>query len=59
MSELASLFNITVDYLGQLARAGKFEAKKRGQRWYASKEAVQQYVQETRAQPRGRPRRIR
>ena len=29
MKELAPLFNTTVDYLGQLARAGKFEAKKR------------------------------
>jgi Fic family protein len=56
MSELARLFNTTVDYLGHLARAGKFEAKKRGQHWYASQEAVQQYFQEAGAQPRGRPR---
>ncbi|MGB8347682.1 MAG: Fic family protein [Ktedonobacteraceae bacterium] len=56
LNELAPLFNTTVDYLGQLARAGKFEAKKQGQRWYASKEAVQLYFQETRTQPRGRPR---
>jgi Fic family protein len=56
MQELAPLFNTTVDYLGQLARAGKFEARKQGQYWYASKEAVQQYFQEADAQPRGRPR---
>jgi Fic family protein len=55
MKELAPLFNTTVDYLGQLARAGKFEAKKRGQYWYASKEAVQQYFQEANGEPRGRP----
>ena len=56
LNELASLFGTTVDYLGQLARSGKFEAKKRGQHWYASKEAVQQYFREANAQPRGRPR---
>lgn len=56
LKELAPLFNTTVDYLGQLARAGKFEAKKRGQYWYASKEAIQQYFQEATDQPRGRPR---
>ena len=55
MKELAPLFNTTVDYLGQLARRGKFEAKKRGQYWYASREAVQQYFQETGAESRGRP----
>ena len=58
LKELAPLFNTTVDYLGQLARAGKFEAKKRGQYWYASKEAIQQYFQEANEQPRGRPRNI-
>jgi Fic family protein len=56
MKELALLFHTTVDYLGQLARQGKFEAKKRGQYWYASKEAVEQYFQEANEQPRGRPR---
>jgi len=56
MNELAPLFNTTVDYLGQLARQGKFEAKKRGQHWYAAREAVQQYFQEADNQPRGRPR---
>jgi len=56
LKELAPQFNTTVDYLGQLARAGKFEAKKRGQYWYASKEVVQQYFQEAGAEPRGRPR---
>lgn len=56
LNELAPLFNATTDYLGQLARKGKFEAKKRGQHWYASKEAIQQYFQEANDQPRGRPR---
>lgn len=51
MRELAPLFNTSVDYLGHLARAGKFEAKKRGQFWYASKEAVQQYFQDINAHP--------
>src|SRR5450432_4731938 len=58
LKELAPLFNTTVDYLGQLARAGKFAAKKRGQYWYASKDAIQQYFQEATDQPRGRPRNI-
>jgi Fic family protein len=56
LKELAALFNTTVDYLGQLARQGKFEAKKRAQYWYASQEAVQHYFQEANDQPRGRPR---
>lgn len=56
LHELAPLFSTTVDYLGQLARTGKFEAKKRRQHWYASKEAVGQYFREASAQPRGRPR---
>jgi Fic family protein len=56
MKELAPLFNTSVDYLGQLARTGKFAAKKRGQYWYASKEAVAHYFQEASEQLRGRPR---
>jgi Fic family protein len=56
LNELAPLFNTSVDYLGQLARNGKIEAKKRGQHWYATKEAVEQYFQSADAQPRGRPR---
>jgi len=56
LHELAPMFDTTADYLGQLARTGKFEAKKRGQHWYASKEAVQQYFREANTQPRGRPR---
>src|SRR5713226_9878758 len=56
LHELAPLFSTTVDYLGQLARTGQFEAKKRRQHWYASKEAVGQYFREASAQPRGRPR---
>ena len=57
MKELAPLFDTTVDYLGLLARQGKFEARKRGLYWYASPEAVQQYFQTATDQPRGRPRR--
>jgi hypothetical protein len=45
-----------VDYLGKLARRGKIEATKRGQFWYASREAIEQYLAEADAQPRGRPR---
>lgn len=56
LKELAPLFNTTVDYLGLLARQGKFEAKKRGLYWYASREAVHQYFQTVIDQPRGRPR---
>lgn len=56
MKELASIFNTTVDYLGQLARTGKFEAKKRGLYWYATVEAVAKYFHEAQEQPRGRPR---
>lgn len=56
LPELAPLFSTTVDYLGQLARAGKLEAKKRGQHWYASKEAAGLYFRKANAQPRGRPR---
>ena len=56
MKELAPLFDTSVDYLGQLARSGKFAAKKHGQYWYASKEAVQHYFQEVSEQARGRPR---
>jgi Fic family protein len=56
LHELAPVFDTTADYLGQLARSGKLEAKKRGQHWYASKEAVQQYFREANAQPRGRRR---
>jgi Fic family protein len=55
LPELALMFETTVDYLGLLARQGKFEAKKRGQHWYASQEAVQRYFQEAREQSRGRP----
>ncbi len=56
MKELAPLFETSVDYLGHLARQGKFEARKRGQHWYTTKEAVEQYFQEANIQPRGRPR---
>jgi len=56
LRELAREFSIGVDYLGQLARKGKIEAAKRGQYWYATREAVQYYLAEAEAQPRGRPR---
>ena len=54
LQELAREFSISVDYLGQLARKGKIEATKRGQYWYATKEAVQDYLTEATNQPRGR-----
>lgn len=56
LQELARDYGVSVDYLGQLARKGKIEASKRGQYWYATREAVQQYLAEAAAQPRGRPR---
>ncbi len=56
MKELAPIFNTTVDYLGQLARTGKFGAQKRGLHWYATVEAVAKYFHEAQEQPRGRPR---
>ncbi len=56
LHELAPFFGTSVGYLGLLARQGKFEARKRGQYWYASREAVQSYFREAREQPRGRPR---
>lgn len=56
LQNLSQEFSVSVDYLGQLARKGKIEATKRGQYWYATKEAVQRYLAEARAQPRGRPR---
>jgi len=56
MKELACIFGTSVDYLGQLARAGKFEAQKRGLYWYAPVEAAAHYFHEANEQPRGRPR---
>ncbi len=56
LHDLAREFSIDVDYLGKLARRGKIEATKRGQFWYASREAIEQYQAEADAQPRGRPR---
>lgn len=56
MKELAPIFETTVDYLGQLARTGKFAAQKRDLYWYASVEDVARYFHEAQAQPRGRPR---
>jgi len=60
LKELAELFGLDNNYLGQLARLGKIEATKRGSFWYASREAVQNYLREANEQPRGRrPRRNR
>ncbi len=56
LQDLAREFSVGVDYLGQLARKGKIEATKRGQYWYATREAVQHYLAEADTQPRGRPR---
>jgi Fic family protein len=56
LQQLARERAVSVDYLGQLARKGKIEATKRGQYWYAAREAVQGYLAEADAQPRGRPR---
>ena len=54
VKELAELFGLDNNYLGQLARLGKIEATKRGAFWYASREAIQQYLREAQEQPRGR-----
>ena len=56
LAELAHEHALSVDYLGQLARKGQLEATKRDQHWYATKEALQRYLNEAQAQPRGRPR---
>jgi cell filamentation protein, protein adenylyltransferase len=56
LPKLTPLFSTTVDYLGQLAQAGKLEPKKRGKHWYASKAAVGLYFRKANAGPRGRPR---
>jgi Fic family protein len=56
LQDLAREFSISVDYLGQLARKGKVEATKRGQYWFATREAVQHYIAEVDSQPRGRRR---
>ncbi len=53
MKELAPIFETTVDYLGQLARAGKFAAQKRGLYWYARVEDIAHYFHEAQVQPRG------
>ena len=56
LKELATLYGLDNNYLGQLARTGKIEATKRGNFWYASQEALQRYLREVQEQPRGRPR---
>ncbi len=54
LKELAELYGLDNNYLGQLARLGKIEATKRGAYWYASSEAIQRYLREVQEQPRGR-----
>ena len=54
LKELAELYGLDNNYLGQLARLGKIEATKRGPFWYASREAIQHYLREVQEQPRGR-----
>jgi Fic family protein len=54
LKELAGIFELDNNYLGQLARLGKIEATKRGSFWYASREAIQKYLQEVKEQPKGR-----
>ena len=54
LKELAELYGLDNNYLGQLARLGKIEATKRGTFWYASPEAIQQYLREVQEQPKGR-----
>jgi Fic family protein len=56
LRELAPLFDTTVEYLSLLARTGKIDAKKQGQIWHSTREAIAQYFQETQEQARGRPR---
>lgn len=56
LKDLAVMFGLDNNYLGQLARSGKIEATKRGTFWYASREVIQQYLREAQEQPRGRPR---
>ncbi|GAC1625566.1 MAG: Fic family protein [Ktedonobacteraceae bacterium] len=54
LKELAELYGLDSNYLGQLARLGKIEATKRGAFWYASREAIQRYLREVQEQPKGR-----
>ncbi len=54
LKELARLYGLDNNYLGQLARLGKIEATKRGPFWYASREAIQHYLREVQEQPKGR-----
>ncbi len=54
LKELAKLYGLDNNYLGQLARLGKIEATKRGAFWYASREAIQHYLREVQEEPRGR-----
>lgn len=54
LKELARLFELDNNYLGQLARLGKIEATRKGAFWYSSREAVETYLREVQMQPRGR-----
>lgn len=54
LRDLAPLIDTTVEYLSLLARTGKIDAKKQGQIWHSTQEAIAQYFQEALEQPRGR-----
>jgi Fic family protein len=54
LKELAQLFDLDNNYLGQLARLGKIEATRKGSFWYSSQKAVETYLHEVQMQPRGR-----
>jgi len=46
LHELAHKCSVGVDYLGQFPRKGKIEVTKRGQYWYTTRTAVQDYLTE-------------
>lgn len=56
LRDLAPLFDTTTEYLSLLARTGKIDARKHGQSWHSTQDAIAQYFQAAREQPRGRPR---
>ena len=59
LSQLARLSGYSTDYLGWLVRKGRIEAAKRGNRWYSTLEAIQNYQSSIASNtvPRGRPKR--
>ena len=54
--ELAKVYALDSNYLGQLARQGKLEATKRGALWYPKREMVEGYLHEAAQEKRGRKR---